>query len=43
VGVLVGITLLVLDTPDSWIAYAVGVAALALSLGVVVTDRRSLR
>ena len=42
-GVLVGLTLLVLDTPDSLLAYGVGTAALALSLGIVVTDLRTPR
>lgn len=41
VGVLVGITLLVLDKPHSLLAYGVGAAVAALSLGIVVTDLRS--
>jgi len=41
VGLLVGIILLVLDTPHSLLAYGVGAAAAVLSLGIVVTDLRS--
>ncbi len=40
-GLLVGIILLALDTPHSLLAYDVGAAAAALSLGIVVADLRS--
>ncbi len=43
VGVLVGITVCVLAMPHSLLAYGVGTAAAALSLGIIVIDRRSLR